>query len=85
MKNGSTKHDFDSIAELLRQQNAALEVLLSHFAHTEAALLALTVKILPEENLAIAKRLKDHMQSQIYAEMMDEIQRKLDDQNLATA
>lgn len=75
MRNGNTEHDFDSIAELLRHQNAMLLVLLGHLAHVEGALCALTVQALPDENLRIAKGLKDHTQVKIYKEMMAEVKR----------
>ena len=60
MKDGNGQHDFDFIAQLLRHQNAILDVLLHHLAHVEATLFALTLKALPEENLCIAKNMKDH-------------------------
>jgi hypothetical protein len=82
MRNGNTEHDFDSIAELLRHQNAVLVVLLDYLAHVEAALCALTVQALPDENLRIAKGLKDHTQAQIYKEMMAEAKRN--DEELST-
>jgi hypothetical protein len=61
-KDGNGQHDFDFIAQLLRHQNAMLDVLLHHLAHVEATLFALTLKALPEENLRIAKSMKDHLQ-----------------------
>ena len=77
MKDGNGQHDFDSIAQLLRQQNAILDVLLDHLAHVEATLFALTVKALPEENLRIAKSMKDHLQPKIYSDMMAEVEQNL--------
>ena len=77
MRNGNSKHDFDSIAELLRHQNALLRVLLHHLAHAEAALFALTVQALPDESLRIAKGLTDHTHAEIYKEMAAEVKRKM--------
>ena len=77
MKNGNSEHDFDSIAELLRQQNAVLEVLLRHLAHAEATLLALTSKTLSDENFRIAKVVKDHTYTKIHSEMIAEVKRNL--------
>jgi hypothetical protein len=78
MKNGNTEHDLDSIAQLLRRQNAVLDVLLRHLAWSEATLGALTLKTLSDENLSQAKAMKDYIQPMIYDEMIAEIERKLD-------
>jgi hypothetical protein len=78
MKNGKTEHDFDSIAEVLRHQNAKLQVLLRHLAHVEATLSVLTVKTIADENLTLAKALKDHTYEEIYGEMIAEVERNLD-------
>jgi len=79
MKNDNSEHDSDSVAEHMRRQNSVLEVLLSHLAHVEATLTALTVKTLSEKNLCTAKGMKDYMQPKIYGEMIAEIKRNLDD------
>lgn len=79
MKNGNGKHDFDFIVELLRGQDAVLEVLLCHLAYVEATLTALTVKTLSNENLRTAKGMKDYMQPKIYGGMIAEIKRNLDE------
>ena len=78
MKNGNNEHDFDSVAQLLRQQSAGLEVLLWHLAHAEATLFALTSKTLSDENFRIAKVVKDHTYREIYSEMIAEAKRNLD-------
>ena len=83
MKNGNGQHEFDSIVQLLRHENAQLKVLLRHVAHVEATLCALTVKALPDENLRVAKSMKDYLQQEIYAEMMAEVERNIRDSNLA--
>jgi hypothetical protein len=79
MKNGNGEYDFDSIIKLLRRQNARLEVLLRHLAHAEAILFALTVKALPDEKLRVAKKMKDYLQSEIYSDMIDEVEEKCAD------
>jgi hypothetical protein len=55
MKNGTSDHE-GSVAEHLRRQNVALDVLLRHPAHVEATLMALTVKSLSGENLLYRER-----------------------------
>ena len=77
MKNGNHQENFESVAKLLRYQNAILDVLLHHLAHVEATLFALTVKALPAEKLYIAKSMKDHLQPTIYSDMMAEVERNL--------
>jgi hypothetical protein len=67
------------IAQLLRHQNAQLNVLLHHVAHAEAILCALMVKALPDEKLRVAKSMKDYMQPKIYGEMVAEVERHLGD------
>jgi len=79
MNNGNTRHDLDSIAQLLRAQNAVLEVVLHHLAHLEATLFALAVKALPNEKFIAAKRLKDHLQPTIHGDMMARAERDLRD------
>ena len=79
MKNGKTEHDFDSIAELLRRQSDALDVLLRHVAWAEAIVTALTLKTLSGENLDRAKSMKDYIQPMIYDEMIAEIEDALDE------
>jgi hypothetical protein len=59
MNNGASQHHLDTIAQLLRHQNAMLEVVIKHLAHTQATLLALSVKSLPEKKLRVAKHMKD--------------------------
>jgi hypothetical protein len=66
----------------LGHQVVALDVLLRHLAHAEAALSVLTLKTLSGENLSGAKGMKD-MQAKIYREMLAEIKRELDDLRFA--
>src|SRR5262245_41116530 len=56
MKNGNSEHDFDSIAELLRPQNAAFEVLPHHLAYVEATVSTLLVKTLPHKDKADVRK-----------------------------
>ena len=78
MKNGNTEHDLDSIAQLVRRQNATLDVVMRHLAFTEASVLALIPKTLPDESLYSAKRMKDLLQLLIHEQMIDEVERNLD-------
>jgi hypothetical protein len=77
MNNGNTQDDFDSIAQLLRAQNAVLEVLVHHLAHVEATLFALAIKALSNDKFIAAKHLKDHLQPTFYADMMAQAERNL--------
>jgi hypothetical protein len=77
MKDGNGQHDFESIAQLLHQQNAVLEVLSHHLAHVEATLFALAVKALSREDFCTAKRMKDYLQRTIYSDMMERVERNL--------
>jgi hypothetical protein len=77
MKNGETGHVSDPIAELLRRGEAKLDVLLRHVAHIEATLFVLTVKTISDENLPLAKALKDHTYEEVYGKMLAEVERKL--------
>jgi hypothetical protein len=77
MKNGS-KHDFDSIAELLRRQDVLLEVLVDHLASVEATALLL-LQMLPEESLNDVKEVKDYFLSKINDKMKAELERNLED------
>jgi hypothetical protein len=79
MKNGNNEHDFDSIADHLRHQDAVLEVLLHHLANVEATVTALTLKSLSDKNSYAVKRLKEYMQPKIYGKMIAGILRNLDD------
>ncbi len=62
MHNGNNKASLDSIADDLRWQNAAIEVLLRHVAHLEATVAGLTLQLLDGEKLLTAKAMKDHQQ-----------------------
>ena len=80
MKNGNNEHDFDSIAELLLRQNAALEILVHHLAYVEAAVAALTVQTVPSKAaLRKLKKLKDNVLSKINDKMKADLERLLED------
>jgi hypothetical protein len=79
MKNDNSEHDFDSIAELLRRQNAFLEVLVHHLAGVEAAALVLVLQTLPEEALHTVKEVKDHILSEIHEKIIAEAERDFED------
>jgi len=72
MKDRSSEHDFDSIADLLRRQNVFLEVLVHHLAGVEAAVLVLVLQTLPEESLDTVREVKDHILSGIHERITDE-------------
>jgi len=78
MKNDNSEHDFDSIAEL-RRQNAFLEVLVHHLAGVEAAALVLVHQTLPEESLDTVREVKDHILSEIHEKLITEAERDFED------
>ena len=78
MRNGDSHHTLDTIVELLRRQNATLEVLMRHLAHAEATLAALTTQSLKgSKKLDIAKALKDQLKDEIYDQMIAEAEENL--------
>jgi hypothetical protein len=80
MKNGNSEHDFESIAETLRRQNAALEVLMHHLAYVEAAVAALTFQMVPDEAARHKlKKLKDGVLSRINDTMGEHLERLIED------
>lgn len=80
MKNGSNEHNFESIAETLRRQNAALEILVHHLAYIEAAVAALTFQMVPDEAARHKlKKLKDAVLSQINDKMGEDLERLIED------
>lgn len=80
MKNGSNEHNFESITETLRRQNAALEILVHHLAYVEAAVGALTFQIVPDEAARRRlKKLKDRVLSRINNKMGEDLERLIED------
>lgn len=79
MKNGNSEHDFDSIAETLRRQNAVLEVLIHHLASAEATGFVLALETLPDEALHTVKEVKDHILSEIHERIIAEAERDFED------
>jgi hypothetical protein len=75
MKNGDTEHDLDSIADLLHQQTAILEVLVRHLADTKATLVALASKTLSNEDFRIVEKLRGDNWVKFYKEMIREVER----------
>ena len=80
MNNDNSEHDFDSIAELLRRQNAVLEILVRHMAYVEATVSALVIETVPDEAaLNEVKKLKHDILSNINDKMKAELERLLED------
>ena len=82
MKNGSSEHNFDLIAELLRRQNAVFELLVHHLAYVEATVSTLLVKTLrykDKEEVHKMKKLRDHILPKINDKMEAELERNLED------
>jgi ABC-type proline/glycine betaine transport system permease subunit len=80
VKNGNSEHDFDSIAETQRRQNAVLEILVQHLAYVEATVSVLAVQAVPDEAaLHEVKKLKDDVLSKISGKIKAELERLLED------
>jgi hypothetical protein len=77
-ENGNSENGFDSIAEHLRRQDVALELLVHHVAYVEAILAALVFETLPEKSRRRFNKLRVKILSHINDDMIAELEHKLE-------
>ena len=79
MKKLDSKHDFDSIADLVHRQGVFLEILVHHLATVEATVLVLALHRLPDETLGTVKEMENEILSKIHGRLLAEVEHNLDE------
>ena len=79
MKKNNSKHDFDSIADLVNRQGVFLDILIHLLAAVKATLLVLALHQLPDGTLHTVKEVEDEILSEIHRRLIAEVEHNLDE------